>query len=364
MRYGLPEPEGQAVPRVFFTERAGPIPLSALYDVAGDIDPATGAPKPGSTLPHKVFAGVEGTLPSNRIQIPSLAEQEYGETAMPMKPPPQPDYRPSPGPPPPPVVAKEAAALPGGGPTEGVISGTGIYSYDLDGQGDGEDDGDPVAEAAAAVAKAAAARAELGAFQRFARARRRDGRWRDFRFTHTGPVTAHRLNDAGRFLVLKAAGQAAVAGLAVRAAGTGRVLMLQRALDPGDPAGGTWEFPGGHIEDGESELQAAWREWAEETGCVPPPGEVTGEWAAGDGIYKGFVWTVESEDSVPVRGDSVVPNPDDPDGDQVEAIAWWDPGTLAGNPSVRAELAASLDDVMAALATPGPAQTIEPDGTE
>jgi hypothetical protein len=40
----------------------------------------------------------------------------------------------------------------------------------------------------------------------------------------------------------------------------------------------------------------------------------------------------------------------DPDGDSpVEAILWVDPADLAGNPAVRAELLASLDDVMAAL---------------
>ena len=47
--------------------------------------------------------------------------------------------------------------------------------------------------------------------------------------------------------------------------------------------------------------------------------------AASSGIYQGIVWTVESEAMVPVRCDTVITNPDDPDGDQVEAIAWWNP---------------------------------------
>lgn len=51
------------------------------------------------------------------------------------------------------------------------------------------------------------------------------------------------------------------AGLAVLAADTGRVLMLQRALDEDDLAGGTWECPGGKLDPGETPLEAAKREW-------------------------------------------------------------------------------------------------------
>jgi SPP1 gp7 family putative phage head morphogenesis protein len=61
------------------------------------------------------------------------------------------------------------------------------------------------------------------------------------------------------------------------------------------------------------------------------------------------VWTIDSEAWVPVRGGREISNPDDPDGDQVEAIAWWDPAQLAGNPAVRPELLACLPDVLAAL---------------
>lgn len=47
------------------------------------------------------------------------------------------------------------------------------------------------------------------------------------------------------------------AGLAVHAADTGRILMLQRAQDDTDPAAGMWEFPGGRLEAGETPLRAA-----------------------------------------------------------------------------------------------------------
>jgi hypothetical protein len=52
-----------------------------------------------------------------------------------------------------------------------------------------------------------------------------------------------------------------------------------------------------------------------------------------------------------VRSDCLVTNPDDPDGDAVEAIAWWDPADLPGNTAVRPELLAGIGDVMAALAS-------------
>ena len=142
------------------------------------------------------------------------------------------------------------------------------------------------------------------------------------------------------------------AGLAVRAADTGRVLMLQRAMTDDDPAAGAWEFPGGHVDDGEEPAEAAAREWAEETGCTVPDGMITGHWATPDGIYEGFVLSVPSEDDLPVFGDrDAVTNPDDPDGDQVEALAWWDPEHLRDNPAVRPELAASLGLALEALAT-------------
>jgi hypothetical protein len=50
-----------------------------------------------------------------------------------------------------------------------------------------------------------------------------------------------------------------------------------------------------------------------------------------------------------------VANPDDPDGDMTEAIAWWDPAQIPGNPAVREELRADAPAVLRALgaALPG-----------
>lgn len=327
MRYGLPEPDGIPVPRFIFTERSGPIPLASLFAVAGQVDPSTAAPEPGTELPHAVFGGAEGVESSPPIKTMPLAEQEFGPAALPPAPPPQPIM----GAP----VTKEDGA-----PTAGITAATGITSYDLIGHNDEEDETQP----------SALAKAELTSFRRFRAARRRAGSWRDFEFRAVAPVQGHRLNDAGRLAVRKAAGQVGVAGLCVRAADSGRVLMLQRAMVDDDPAAGTWEFPGGHLEGDESPLQGAWREWAEETGCIPPAGERTGGWNSPDGIYEGIMWTVPTEACVPIGGDRAISNPDDPDGDQVEAIAWWDPLQLPGNPAVRQELLDNLDEVMAALA--------------
>lgn len=154
----------------------------------------------------------------------------------------------------------------------------------------------------------------------------------------------------GQQQVTKADVGVSVAGLAVVAADTGRVLMLQRGLDGDDPNGGRWEFPGGHLEAGEEPLAAAKREWQEETGTELPTGQVIGSWVSGP--YQGFTYRVDSEDLVRLNPGitRTVLNPDDPDGDLVEVAAWWAPDQLADNTAVRPELAASLPLVLQALA--------------
>jgi len=48
----------------------------------------------------------------------------------------------------------------------------------------------------------------------------------------------------------------------------GRMLLVQRKKNPN---AGTWGFPGGHVELGETAMQAAVRELAEETSVVATP---------------------------------------------------------------------------------------------
>ena len=129
------------------------------------------------------------------------------------------------------------------------------------------------------------------------------------------------------------------AGFAVRAADTGRILMLQRAFEEDDPAGGKWEFPGGRMDGSETAFDAARREWAEEVQLQPPDGDLSGIWQASNGRYRGFVLTVP-EDAVDILGArDEVDNPDDPDGDLVESLAWWDPSSARIIRPCREELA-------------------------
>jgi len=148
-------------------------------------------------------------------------------------------------------------------------------------------------------------------------------------------------------------GTPVAAGIVVRAASTGRILMLQRAIDSDDdPAAGFWEFPGGRLDDNETALDAAIREWQEEVGVRLPGGELDGLWNSSNGRYRGFVLTVPSEDVVDAFGDrDEIDNPDhDPDEDSIEALAWWDPGQLKDNPAIRPELAEDFKRIRRALA--------------
>jgi 8-oxo-dGTP pyrophosphatase MutT (NUDIX family) len=139
-----------------------------------------------------------------------------------------------------------------------------------------------------------------------------------------------------------------VAGLMVRAADTGRVLMLQRSLDDDQQhAAGKLEPPGGHVESGETLAQGALREFSEETGMSAPRGTLSGSWTSSDGVYRGFVLDVPSEDVLDLEnGRSEHTNPD---GDSFEVVLWVDPGDFAGNPLVRPEMARDLAQVRAAL---------------
>lgn len=133
------------------------------------------------------------------------------------------------------------------------------------------------------------------------------------------------------------------AGVAVRAASTGRVLMLQRAADLADPAGGTWEFPGGHLEAGERPQDAARREWEEETGIPLPDGELVG--SKRSGVYECFVYEIPDESNLSLNlfaGDRPISNPDDPDGDALEGAGWKSPEQLRSMPDLRPELRDSL----------------------
>lgn len=60
-------------------------------------------------------------------------------------------------------------------------------------------------------------------------------------------------------------------GVGVVVVNDNRVLLVQRGKEPG---AGTWAFPGGRLELGETLAEAAAREALEETGLTIEPGEV------------------------------------------------------------------------------------------
>lgn len=132
-----------------------------------------------------------------------------------------------------------------------------------------------------------------------------------------------------------------VSGVALKAADTGRILMLQRGMDDEkDPARGTWELPGGHHEDGDvTSLHAAIREWQEEVGQpFPEGGTVHHTWTSPNGVYQGHVVVIPSEKDLSMKDGRVIPNPDDPKGDNHEQAAWWDVDHARKNPALRPEL--------------------------
>lgn len=136
------------------------------------------------------------------------------------------------------------------------------------------------------------------------------------------------------------------AGIAVLAADTGRILLQQRAWDEEDAEDvrGTWELPGGGLEDGEDAEAGAWREFNEETGLPQPEGEMVNGWRSADGVYQGFVWLVQVEaDAFPAlnpdKANADTINPDDPDRVNPDVTAWFTVEQAQGlGPALRPEM--------------------------
>lgn len=101
------------------------------------------------------------------------------------------------------------------------------------------------------------------------------------------------------------------AGVAVVHPETGKVLLAKRAKDEtdADDVKGTWEFPGGGLEDGEDPQAGAFREFEEEIGVSLEGSEVVNGW--GKDNYQGFV-VVAGTDLATIR----------PAYDEVADVAW------------------------------------------
>lgn len=113
---------------------------------------------------------------------------------------------------------------------------------------------------------------------------------------------------------------------------------------------GRFEFPGGRLDDGESPIQAAMREWSEETGLNLPDGDLTGHWVSNDGKYEGYILLIDSEDDLDLENRNDVENPDD---HGFEALVWFDPKQLEDNPSIREEILDNLDIILPMLTWAG-----------
>lgn len=188
-----------------------------------------------------------------------------------------------------------------------------------------------------------------------------DGVWEA---VEKGLFSGWSMGGTGRRHAIAKSDTATVAGIAVRASDTGRVLMLQRSLDDDNhDAAGRWELPGGKLNPGETPQQGAVREWQEETGTTLPPGGFAGSWRSG--VYEGFVYVVERESDVVINRDGddrLVMNPDDPDGDGAEVAAWWNPSDLPGMPALRDECQGT-DWVLIGAAVPQPVAKRASDAT-
>ena len=75
----------------------------------------------------------------------------------------------------------------------------------------------------------------------------------------------------------------------------GRYLVIRRAA--GVRAPGTWCFPGGAIEAGESPQQALVREMREELGVRCRPIAPCWEWTSRDGRLRLYLWRAETSDT-------------------------------------------------------------------
>jgi 8-oxo-dGTP pyrophosphatase MutT (NUDIX family) len=356
----------EKVPRLFDSVRLGPIPLAYLMSVAGDVDPLTGAPRPGSVMQREFTTPTDRPPDLEAIMRPD-APRVPGNNAHGA---PMPRELPRPG--------GRGTGPNLGTPGMGFV-GYGHASRGSSGQGSGVKSlqVDVVAECATAEEARAllnrladeSPELEFETIGRFvvkgfaglevmAQGGREDysgdlERWRRnatkavmrgrrprlFADTDIPPEVVDRiwsrLADATTKDEVNAAFKSAdappLAGLALRAADTGRVLLLKRLEDETS----FWEFPGGHVTDADSRSCAV-REWTEEVNCPFPP-DAQPLTHLDLGAYRLYLYEVPSE--------FCLPEPcQDPEGEWFTQSRWWDPEDL---PS--ADLRPELEDELGAL---------------
>jgi SPP1 gp7 family putative phage head morphogenesis protein len=323
---GLEVDTENPVPRFVLSQRLGAIPLKSIVEISGDINPGTAAPEDVDLLDVPGYIAPAGVVPAPGDSRDVRAKQAAPQAATP------------------------------------------VSAADVAGRDDDEEAAQPTVDSGEPSDREL--RKELQRWRDNARKRVRAGRRprmfesdllpdpvADIVWSKLEKATsAAEVDDAFRLPFGSDRHRLIAAGLAVKADDTGRVLLLQRSTaDPDDPAAGMWEFPGGQIEDGEQPVAAAKREWEEETGAELLPGEVVASWVSPNGIYQGFVYVIAHEADLVINldhEDREVLNPDDPDGDQIEVIAWWDPTHLPDMPALRREAKATDWAAIAAARLP------------
>ncbi len=157
-----------------------------------------------------------------------------------------------------------------------------------------------------------------------------------------------------RFAVLPPADRPRRTRSAVRVVLTddsGRVLLFEDS-DPGVPGARWWMTPGGGIDPGESQQEAAVRELREETGLVVPTELLLGPVATRT-VWHGFSDQIVEQTewfflvSVPAFAVDIAGHTEDEKA-TVLGHRWWDPATLAASgalvwPADLAVLAALTD---------------------
>jgi SPP1 gp7 family putative phage head morphogenesis protein len=347
--FGLQETDNTPVPRFIMTKN-GPMALEGLFtSISGKVDPVTAGYVPDSIPAAE--DGVDTTIVDVSVATTNLDAEGNGETKTE-------SYK----------IDEETDKLEKEA-TAGITADTGIQGNPLMGA-------EPVAkclncdlpenECKCEVSTEDLAKAELNTFKRFVKARAKTGEWRDFKFENTPADIADSLNRAARESFgatdtpkghgqssLEKSNEPEVALLVVRAASTGRILVIQRELDYDDPESGKLDLPGGHIEEGETYLDAAVREFNEEVGTILPSGTMRDGWMSTNGYAIGYIYETAEEYITPrkTRNPEFV-NPDDEgkvEGSTSDSILWVYPSELIGNPMLKTVLHNDIELIIEAL---------------
>lgn len=164
---GLPVDNERPIPRGLVLPRQGFVPLDSILAISGKTDPETKAPTADAELPYP-FDGTPGLMPDKLPGSPAFhrAEQNPDDPEHPET------QKPTPGSG---VVQDPNTAQPTEkDATTGMTAATGDAGIDLK------------------------RKDELAKFAAFVKARKRNGKWRDFEFVHHTPAEAAQLNKAAR----------------------------------------------------------------------------------------------------------------------------------------------------------------------